>query len=569
MPTNSHNAALALFERHHECLDASVRAITERVYWSAYEENFKRYPDADLKCAQGAFEALLHTHFELQGPSAIARAGNECSPYGMALGVTYDQYDLNELMTRQQKALPAWRDLGVKGRVGICIEILQRLNALSPVLAHAVMHTTGQAYPMAFQAGSAHAQDRGLEAVAHAWRAMAEVPESACWMKPQGKQPPQLLNKRWHIVPRGLSLVIACSTFPTWNSYPGLFASLATGNPVMIKAHPAAVLPVAMSVKVAQEVLAEVGLDPVLVSLVVDTPEAPMAQVLALDPRVKLVDFTGSNAFGNWLEQNAGQAQVFTEKAGVNTIILDSIEDLETVANNLAFSLCLYSGQMCTTPQAILVPRAGIGQGEGRLTFDQVTDALATAIKGSLSDNGRACTVLGAIQSPATLARIEECRELGEVLLDSETLAHPQYPAAQVRTPLLLKVDASQRDRYAEERFGPITFVIATDDSAHSLQLARELIASKGALTLGVYSLDLAFLDQAEALAQDVAVSLSVNLASSLLVNQSAAFSDFHATGGNPAANSSFTDSAFVSRRFVVVQSRRPVTSWESADELL
>ena len=40
-------------------------------------------------------------------------------------------------------------------------------------------------------------------------------------------------------------------------------------------------------------------------------------------------------------------------------------------------------------------------------------------------------------------------------------------------------------------------------------------------------------------------------------MNQSAAFSDFHATGANPGANASFTDGAFVAPRFRVVQSRR------------
>ena len=42
-------------------------------------------------------------------------------------------------------------------------------NAMSFEMANAVMHTTGQAFPMAFQAGGPHAQDRGLEAVAMAW----------------------------------------------------------------------------------------------------------------------------------------------------------------------------------------------------------------------------------------------------------------------------------------------------------------------------------------------------------------------------------------------------------------
>ncbi len=58
------------------------------------------------------------------------------------------------------------------------------------------------------------------------------------------------MEKRYRIVPRGLALVIGCCTFPTWNSYPGLFASLATGNAVMVKPHPGAILPLAITVEV-------------------------------------------------------------------------------------------------------------------------------------------------------------------------------------------------------------------------------------------------------------------------------------------------------------------------------
>jgi phenylacetic acid degradation protein paaN len=557
MSTTARAAALELFEHHRGTLERAVQAISERGYWSPFPESLKQYPEDAVKGAQAAFEALLGQHFVLVGPESVGRAGAERSPYGFDLNVSYDQYDADALLSRQQAALPAWRDAGPKARVGTCLEILQRLNTLSPTLAHAVMHTSGQAYMMAFQAGGPHAQDRGLEVLAYAWRAMAQVPEAARWIKPQGKQDPLVLDKRWHIVPRGLSLVIACSTFPTWNTYPGLFASLATGNPVLVKAHPGAILPVAMSVKVAQEVLAELGFDPALVSLVVDTPEAPVSQRLALDPRVKLVDFTGSSAFGNWLEDNARQAQVFTEKAGINSVIIDSVRDIKAVARNLAFSLSLYSGQMCTTTQAIYVPRGGVRNGDQHLGFDEVAQTLAGAVKSFLADNERACAVIGAIQSEATAQRIQDCRRLGEVLLDSEAREHPQFPGARIHTPLLLKVDAADRDAYAEERFGPIAFVIATDDTAHSLRLAGEVIAEKGALTLGVYSTDEAVLERAEQLSQEVAVALSVNFDGGVFVNQSAAFSDFHASGGNPAANASITDGAFVSRRFVTVQSRR------------
>ena len=44
-----------------------------------------------------------------------------------------------------------------------------------------------------------------------------------------------------------------------------------------------------------------------------------------------------------------------------------------------------------------------------------------------------------------------------------------------------------------------------------------------------------------------------------MFVNQSAAFSDYHGTGANPAANAALTDAAFVASRFRVVQHRMHV----------
>lgn len=218
---------------------------------------------------------------------------------------------------------------------------------------------------------------------------------------------------------------------------------------------------------------------------------------------------------------------------------------------------------MCTTPQAIYVPRTGIETADGHLSFDEVAQTLAGAISKFLSKPEVAFNVLGALQSEDTAARIDTCASLGEVVLASEALEHPEFPNARVRTPLLLKVDAADIDTYSQERFGPISFIIATDSTDHSLALARQVIDAKGAITLGVYSTSEAVLDQAEALAMDVKVALSCNLTGGVFVNQSAAFSDFHATGANPAANASLTDAAFVSSRFVVVQSRHDVPAPE------
>src|SRR5690606_34178571 len=129
------------------------------------------------------------------------------------------------------------------------------------------------------------------------------------------------MDERFTSGARGGARVIRCCTSPTWNGYPGLFASLATGNAVIVKPHPGTILPLAITVQVAREVLAEAGFDPDVVQLAAHPAGDETAQQLARDPAVKIVDFTGSSANGNWLEQHARQAQVYTEKAGVNQVI--------------------------------------------------------------------------------------------------------------------------------------------------------------------------------------------------------------------------------------------------------
>lgn len=547
------------FDKHRETLDKAVEVSRTREFWSPYPEapSGKVYGEDAPAAGEAAFKARLNQPFRLEMPGIDGEIGAERSPYGFDLGIRYPKVDVQQLLPAMEKSLRAWRDAGARERAGICLEILQRLNKRSFELAHAVMHTTGQAFPMAFQAGGTHAQDRGLEAVAYAYEAMTRHPGQAHWTKPQGKKDPLEMDKSFHVVPRGLALMIGVSTFPTWNGYPGLFASLATGNPVVVKPHPQTILPLAITVEVCQEVLKEAGFDPWIVSLVADTAEAPVTKELALDPRVQVIDYTGSSAFGEWLEQNCHHAQVYTEKAGVNSIVIDSTDNLKAMCQNLAFSLSLYSGQMCTTPQDIFIPRDGIDTDQGHLSFDEVAEALAGGVSKFLADNDRATAVLGAIQAPVTADRINDARKLGRVVLDSESREHPQFQGARIRTPLMLAVDATDENAYQRELFGPISLLIATDGTRDSIDRAGDLARSKGAMTWAVYSTSEQVLDDMREAALDAGVCLSENLLGGVYVNQTAAFSDYHGTGANPAANAVLCDAAFVANRFRVVQTRR------------
>ncbi|GGX93692.1 dehydrogenase [Streptomyces minutiscleroticus] len=551
-----------LIDRHRPTLDQALETIRTRAYWSPHPEHPKAYGEnGSLSAAEGkaAFDALLGTRFDLGQPGTDDWVGGEVSPYGIELGTTYPHADLDVLLPAMRAGQRAWRDAGAEARAAVCLEILARISARTHEFAHAVMHTSGQAFMMALQAGGPHAQDRGLEAVAYAYAEQTRTPDTAEWTKPQGKRPPLALTKQFTPVPRGIGLVIGCNTFPTWNGYPGLFASLATGNAVLVKPHPRAVLPLALTVRIAREVLAEAGFDPNLVALAAEAPGEGIAKTLALRPEIRIVDYTGSTAFGDWLETHARQAQVYTEKAGVNTVVVESTGAYKGMLANLAFSLSLYSGQMCTTPQNLLIPRDGIATDEGPKTYDEVVADLARAVDALLGDDARAAALLGALVNPDVRARLEAAPGLGEVALASREVTMPEFPDAVVRTPVIVKLDGAKPDdeaAYMSECFGPVSFAVAVDSAEDAVELLRRTVRDKGAMTVGAYTTSDDVAEAVREVCLEECAQLSLNLTGGVYVNQTAAFSDFHGSGGNPAANAALCDGAFVADRFRVVEVR-------------
>jgi phenylacetic acid degradation protein paaN len=453
-------------------------------------------------------------------------------------------------------------EAGPQARVGVCLEIVQALYTELPVLLHAVMHTAGQSYAMSYAGSGTNALDRGIEAIVYAHQAMSAVAPSALWERRFGSATIRL-QKHYRLVPRGVAVCFTCATFPTWNAYPAMLASLATGNPVIVKPHPTGILPMALSVRVVRRVLADAGFDPNLVTLAVDSAAEPLGKRLVRHPQTAIVDFTGSARFGAWVEQNAHPALCYTETSGVNTVILESVAELEPVARSLATTMHLFSAQMCTSPQNIYLPRGGIDVGGRRASVDEVCEALATAYRAVTADPRRAASILAAIQSPSTLELVGSMREAGarrgSIVVDSAPYAHPDYPAARTASPLLLRVTPEARDLFGEERFGPIGFVIETDDADAALAAATSDVRAAGGITAFAYSTHDGFLAAAESAFAVAGAQLTCNLTGAMPLNFAASYSDYHVTGLNPAGNATLTDASFVAARFRIAQSRRPV----------
>lgn len=552
------------FEKHKQILDQATAAVETRGAWSPFNESPSRKIHGDaVDRGLAAFQARLNKPFEIDQPGTTGRIGMEVSPYTQEpLGITYPRADLDVLYEAAREAIPEWRDAGAKTRVGVCMEMVERLNQHSFESTHAIMHTTGQSFPMAFAGGGPNAQDRGLEAIVYAWQEMSRVKTSATWERAFGATMVKL-QKNYRLMPRGIAVVIACATFPTWNAYPAIMANLATGNAVVVKPHPATILPMALAVETCRETLRDAGFDPNLITLVADTVAEPVAKELVTRPDTAIVDFTGSAHFGRWIEENARGKPVFTETSGVNSVILESTNDLKGLAQTLGGALCMFSKQMCTSPQNVYIPRTGFRSGENEMAFDAVANTLVESINGLLSDPARAGGVLGAIQNENILNLIERAQELApnraKLLRDSAPYAHPDFPNARTRTPVILGLDISDNDIYAHEWFGPVILLIAADSPEQALQQAASDAKQFGAINSYAYSTNPEFIARAQHAFGDAGANLSINMIGPMPLTYAAAYSDYHVSGLNPAGNATLTDASFVSGRFRVVQSRMPV----------
>lgn len=549
---------MALKETNKKIIEDAIQAIHTRGYYYQYPELPKFYSEDGEAKAKDFFARLMNNDYsELHQTASSIKTGEEVSPFlQVGLGIQYPRYNVEESTKLSKKALFDWRNTTVNERADILIDALERIKGRFFDIAIATMHTTGQSFMMSFQASGPHANDRALECVALGYEELTRFPSKVVWSKPMGKFD-LAIQKNWKPVSKGIGLVIGCSTFPVWNTVPGVFANLITGNSVIVKPHPKAVLPIAIVVAEIQNVLRNFGKNPDIVLLACDTTEEPITKLLAEHEEVKLIDYTGNTTFGNYIESLP--KTTFTEKAGVNSILIDSVSDLNAVVQNIAFSASLYSGQMCTAPQNIFVPSSGISVvGGEKIPFDTVVAELSKAVSGLAGHPKAGPGTLGALQSDVTLNRVKTnaAAHKQHVILESSAIKNEEFSDARTCSPLIIVCESNETSVYQQECFGPIIFVIKTTDTAESVKLAKDIAMQHGSISCGAYCMDESLIDYIATEMNDAFTPVSFNYTGAAFINQNAAFSDFHVTGGNPSGNASFTNPEYIVKRFVWVGNR-------------
>ena len=278
--------------------------------------------------------------------------------------------------------------------------------------------------------------------------------------------------------PIGPVSAIAPFNFPLNLVAHKLAPAFAVGCPVVLK--PPMQAPVT-SLKLA-EICFAAGLPLDALSVVHSHPA--VAEVLATDPRFKLLSFTGSARVGWHLESVAGKKKVVLELGGNAGAVVHDDADVAWAATRCALGAFAAAGQVCIRVQRILVHRS---------IYEAFRDAFLAATRALKVGNPLdADTVVGPLIDSAAADRVEAwIREAvaagAEVLLEGERHGNTLSPTVLTRTRADMKVES-------EEIFGPAVTLRAYDTFDEALTLVNEGVYG---LQAGVFTHDVRRIAQA------------------------------------------------------------------------
>ena len=304
-------------------------------------------------------------------------------------------------------------------------------------------------------------------------RLFAQVAREGSWVDaridpalPQ-RQPLPRPDLRRMLQPIGPVVVFGASNFPLAFSVAGgdTASALATGNPVVVKGHPAHPGTSELVADAVDRAVAECGLPAGTFSLL-HGREPRTGLALVRHPETCAVGFTGSHAAGRALFDAAATRPrpipVFAEMSSLNPVfVLDGALTSRgpTIAEGLKQSFTLGVGQFCTKP--------GIVVGVASPAWD--------AFAARLGEVARA--VPAGVMLHAGIARA--FAEATADLRDVEWLSQGPAAAARVTAARFLEDAALQR-----EIFGPFTLLVTVPNAAGLASFARAL---DGQLTATVH----------------------------------------------------------------------------------
>ncbi len=389
-----------------------------------------------------------------------------------------DERDINAALEQAAQAFQAFRRTSGEQRATFLERIANEIEALGDALLERAGQETGL---LPARLTGERARTTGQ------LRMFAQLMREGSWVDaridpaiPERKPQPRV-DLRGMLIPMGPIAVFGASNFPFAYSVAGgdTAAALATGNPVIVKAHERHPGTSEMVASAIQRAAAACQLPAGVFSMLHGTGKA-VGIPLVKHPLLQAVGFTGSHPAGRALMDAASARPspipVFAEMSSLNPVFIlpEALRTLSSkIAEGLRNSLTLGGGQFCTKPGLVF----GLQSPE----FESFQRDLATQLEGV---------------APATLlhAGIRDSFERGvaraekisgvKILAKSKSASDTQKTQAGAYT---VHTDAEtffQQRELSEEVFGPFGVLVSAPSIQELEQVARQL---KGHLTASIH----------------------------------------------------------------------------------
>jgi len=400
----------------------------------------------------------------------VAPAGRAFQSFNPCRGESFNRFHActeREVDVALQAASEAWQQL--RGRDGAAIGALleavaDEIEALGDDLLDTCDAETGLGrVRLAGERGRTTGQ----------LRAFADIARRGEWVQASidtavpDRQPLPKPDLRRMLRSIGPVVVFGASNFPFAFGVAGgdTAAALAAGNPVIVKGHPAHPATCELFARAFQRAIERSGL-PAGVFSMLHSAGHEVGQWLVRHPATEAVGFTGSQRGGRALMDLAAARPrpipVFAEMGSVNPVFLGPrtlAATREAIAAGLSGSVCLGTGQFCTSPGLAVFVEDPAFEAAMRKAMD-------AAPRGYLLNPGIRDGLRAGLRRLRATPGVDWLNEAG-FAADSMT---PPNAVFRVSAAVFLAEPG-----LSEEVFGPVTLLVACTDEAQMLAVAARL----------------------------------------------------------------------------------------------
>lgn len=279
-------------------------------------------------------------------------------------------------------------------------------------------------------------------------------------------------------IPRGVVYGITPFNFPLNLVAHKIAPALASGNSIIIKPSPKTPL----TALLLGEIFLSSGLPKSALQIV--PLDVRHIELILKDDRIGMISFTGSDAVGWKLKEQAGRKAIALELGGNAPVIVDETANLENSLDRTTMGAFTYSGQVCISVQKVFLHER---------VFDEWTAKFVEKAK-----NLKVGNPLDKLTQLSVLIDEDAAKKAEKMIAEAtgngaELLSGGGREGAMLEATILTNTSPEMRVA-ADEAFAPIAVVEKFSDFDEAIQMANQ---TKYGLQAGVFTQDLARMQRA------------------------------------------------------------------------